>query len=181
MQKYLDMAVYPRHSELLERIGDMLFSKHSNEILNKQITKFRENNALIFRGKYGCIGNIPPFELFNVNETELSFDILNDSPYVQPDYMIFHHNKHQQHSGTYKIAGCPDLIIEVWSKSNSAEDRKILNYLYSTSEITEFWQLEQQSNEVHCSIGTNALPMQSLRQPLRTQSGLEIDLRSVAL
>ncbi|MCL1988501.1 MAG: Uma2 family endonuclease [Firmicutes bacterium] len=178
---YQEMAVFPRHGEILERIGDMLSVKYISEILSNKLIKYRENNALVYNGTYGCFDKSPPFELVNVNEKFLPQAELKAKRYIQPDYMIFHNNKYQKHFSTYKIAGCPDLIIEVWSKGNEAEDKHILTKLYATSPITEFWQIEQDSNEVLCSLGETLLPSQSLLAPLQTQGGLEIDLTSIAL
>ncbi|MCL1987037.1 MAG: Uma2 family endonuclease [Firmicutes bacterium] len=178
---YTSMAVYPRHSDLLERIGNMFSFAYLDRILKKEMIFYRENSALVYSGKYGCFERFPPFELYNVNAEPIPLDTLREADYVQPDYMLFQHNKVQQDESTYKMAGCPDLIIEVWSKGNTKEDRAVLSKLYATSEITEFWQIEQDSNEVKCSIGKNILPDQSLTIPLKTQSGLVLDLTSVSL
>ncbi|MCL1989028.1 MAG: Uma2 family endonuclease [Firmicutes bacterium] len=178
---YQEMAVYPRHGYILDRIATMLSVKFFNQLLSQELQVFRENNALAYRGTYGCFQKSPPFELFNVNEEPLSTSVLEHCSYIQPDYMLFLRNKVQVSDETYKIAGSPDLIVEVWSKANEPKDRNVLSGLYATSAITEFWQIEQDSNTVHCSIGETALPVQTLQKPLQTAYGIEIDLTSLAL
>ena len=100
--------------------------------------------------------------------------------YVQPDFVLFKDNKHITDSRDLRTAGQPDLIVEVWSGGNTKNDRDFLRELYATSDITEFWQIEQHSNTVKCSAGTVELPKQSLKNILRTQKGLEFDLRYLA-
>ncbi|MCL2015268.1 MAG: Uma2 family endonuclease [Defluviitaleaceae bacterium] len=178
---YQDMAVYPRHGDILERISNILSFAYFDRLVNREIILYRENNALAYRGTFGCFEKYPPFELYNVNAEPLPLDTLRESGYIQPDYMLFQNNKLQQHESTYKMAGCPDLAIEVWSKNSSEEDRTILSKLYATSQITEFWQIEQDSNEIKCSIGKTFLPDQNLKTPLKTQGGLVLDLTSIAL
>jgi len=39
------------------------------------------------------------------------------------------------------------------------------------------WYIEQDSNKVECYIGSEQLPDQCLTKKLRTQKGLEFDLR----
>ena len=80
-----------------------------------------------------------------------------------------------------KTAGQPDLVVEVWSDGNTPTDRAFLQKLYASSSITEFWQVEQDSNAVKCSIGEEKLPDQSLTNILKTQKGLEFDLRYLAI
>jgi hypothetical protein len=68
----------------------------------------------------------------------------------------------------------------VWSDGNTKSDRIFLQNLYAASDITEFWQLEQDSNTVKCSMGAIKLPDQSLTNILKTQKGLVFDLRYLA-
>jgi Uma2 family endonuclease len=100
---------------------------------------------------------------------------------VQPDFLLFKDNKYITDSRDLRTAGQPDLIVEVWSRSNTKSDRDFLRDLYSKSDITEFWQVEQNSNTVKCSLGKIKLPEQSLKNVLKTQKGLEFDLRYLAI
>jgi Uma2 family endonuclease len=124
-------------------------------------------------------------ELIDVNEIDDIEDFKNNTiyelDYVQPDFVLFKDNKYVTDDKDLRTAGQPDLIVEVWSKGNTKKDRKILQDLYSTSDITEFWQIEQNSNTVECSVGTAELPGQSLINILKTQNGLEFDLRYLAI
>jgi hypothetical protein len=71
--------------------------------------------------------------------------------------------------------------VEVWSKSNTKTDKLFLQNLYATSDTTEFWQLDQNSNTVKCSMGKKKLAEQYLTNILKTQKGLEFDLRYLAI
>ncbi|MCL1988094.1 MAG: Uma2 family endonuclease [Firmicutes bacterium] len=176
-----DMAVYPRHSKILERIGNVMGIDYSSQLWTNSMALYRENSALAYKGDLRFFEGFPSPQLYNVNDNFISEDLLAESRFVQPDYMIFYENKVQESDKTYKMAGCPDLIIEVWSNSNTADDRLRLCSLYSTSETSEFWQFEQNSNTVLCSKGKNNLPSQSLTNLLFTQNGLKLDLTSIKL
>jgi Uma2 family endonuclease len=104
---------------------------------------------------------------------------------VEPDFMLFDKNAYIENniSGGVRtrIAGFPDLVIEIWSEANLIEERKFKKILYSTSPVTEHWYIEQDSNKVECFLGGNDLPPQSLKNILRTQDGVEFDLRYMAI
>lgn len=84
-------------------------------------------------------------------------------------------------SGTDWTAGQPDLIVEVWSDYDLKNDRAFLQNLYATSDVTEHWYIEEDSNDIECYKGRIKLPSQTLKNILKTQSGLEFDLRSLML
>jgi Uma2 family endonuclease len=95
--------------------------------------------------------------------------------------MIFKDNPYLTNKKQTRTAGQPDLMIEVWSESNTEEDIVFLKHLYSTSPITEHWYIEQDSNKVERYIGKEQLPNQYLTNVLVTQKGLEFDLRYLAI
>ncbi|MCL2015227.1 MAG: Uma2 family endonuclease [Defluviitaleaceae bacterium] len=176
-----DMANYPRHGEILERLIGMVYNKYFQSIMENKIKNYAEKYALAHQGdRYNPNHIALPMELYNVNLKNVDENVLAESKFVEPDFMLFSQNKLQKSTINFKMAGCPDLIVEVWSKSNTKAEREILFDLYSTSNITEFWQIEQDSNEVITSIGGKFLPTQNLQTPLKTQAGLEIDLTSIA-
>ena len=73
------------------------------------------------------------------------------------------------------------MIVEVWSESNTVEEREWKFNLYSSSDETEHWYVDQDSNTVKCYFWHNELPDQCLTRILRTQDGIEFDLRHLAL
>ena len=111
---------------------------------------------------------------------EFRNNIIYELDFVQPDFVVFKDNKYITDDRDLRTAGQPDLIAEVWSRNNSEADKKFLRDLYATSDITEFWQVEQDSNIVKCSVGGLELAEQSLADVLRARNGLEFDLRYLA-
>ena len=53
--------------------------------------------------------------------------------------------------------------------------------MYMPMAATEHWYIEQDSNTVECYIGEEKIADKSLKDILRTKSGLEFDLRYLAL
>lgn len=121
-------------------------------------------------------------KLINVNQMSLAEGAvfkrrLNQYGYVEPDVMIFKENASLNNDRNTRKAGCPDLVIEVWSVDNKEEHRQFKKQLYGTSEVTEHWYIEQESDIVECWKGNVRLPDQHLSDILVTQQGLEFDLR----
>ena len=114
------------------------------------------------------------------DEYDVSSDLYQYSC-VEPDFTLFEKNNYIANIKGARLAGQPDLVIEVWSDSNTSADRAFKKYLYSTSPVTEHWYLEQDSNEVECWLGDKKLRVQTLLNPLNTQSGLQIDLAHFAI
>ena len=179
MDNFIGMPTTGRHNKItLSLSGEIygLFKKKEVHILQEQcsIVYYGSRKQKSVEGglvKVEDIEDITEFKEFTIYELD----------YVQPDFVVFKDNKYITDSRDLRTAGQPDLIVEVWSKNNTKDDRAFLQYLYATSDITEFWQIEQNSNKVKCSIGTAKLPEQSLANVLRTQKGLEFDLRYLAI
>ena len=110
-----------------------------------------------------------------------SKDVITELEYVKPDFMIFKNNSYISNAKQTRTAGQPDLIAEVWSLGNTDDDRAFLQNLYATSDVTEHWYIEQDSNEVICYLGRNRLENQFLTDILVTRGGLQFDLRYLAL
>jgi Uma2 family endonuclease len=106
---------------------------------------------------------------------------VNYLEYVQPDFVLFRSNPFIVNEFETITAGCPDLIVEIWSESNSKLEKEFKLNLYSSSDKTEHWYMEQGSNKVTCFIGKETLPTQSLLNILRTNDGIEFDLRKMAI
>lgn len=99
--------------------------------------------------------------------------------YWQPDLFIFQHNSYIEDANLYKIAGCPDLIVEVWSDGNSEEDRQIKQKTYTSSPKTESWYIVPTSLKIKRFVGTTQLEDLDMSRLLVTQTGLQIDLSQI--
>jgi len=106
---------------------------------------------------------------------------LNDLSAVNPDIILFDKNPYVLAPDQTKIAGFPDLIVEIWSKGNPKQERAFKQALYSTGTTTEHWYFTQNSNSVTCFFAAKKLKNQSLKQPLQTLGGVTVDLRHLAV
>ena len=135
-----------------------------------------EEGALVHWGEKssGLIKLVDVAKLENVDE-------INHLEWVQPDIMFFHQNKYLQNERKNKIAGYPDLIVEVWSEGNNNYHIDMKRQLYKTSTATEQWYMYQDKNEIERYIGSNRIKSLDLTEILHTESGISIDLRDLAL
>jgi Uma2 family endonuclease len=178
MDIYMPMSTTKRHNEVINTfVGDILPLRRKREA-----HAFSEQCALVYWGTKDLpVG----FTLVNLEEIEdierFTNIIIMELHYVQPDFMLFKSNPYLENKYRTRTAGQPDLIVEVWSESNSKNDRAFLQNLYATSPITEHWYIEQDSNQIQCYIGKEQLPDQYLTDILVTQKGLEFDLRYLAV
>ena len=174
----MPMSTTDRHNDMVSTfVGDILPLKRKKEIYALQ-----SDCALVHWGerkepKNMALVNISEIE-DTVRFTESTIEYLD---YVQPDFMLFKDNPYLKNSKGLRTAGQPDLIVEVWSESNFKAERELKWNLYSTSPITEHWYIEQDSNKVECYMGSEQLPDQCLTNILKTQRGLEFDLRYLAI
>ena len=178
MDIYMPMSTTTRHNRLINTfIGDIM-----NLIKKKEIYALQSDCALVY---YGQRKEPQSIKLVNISELEDVENFTNSEiehlEYVQPDVMIFKNNPYLENKSELRVAGQPDLIIEVWSKSNTVEDRQFKNSLYSTSDITEHWYIEQDSNVITCYFGEKKISSQSLPDILVTRGGLKFDLRYLAI
>ena len=178
MDNYMPMGTTKRHNNIVTS----LLIKLGNLIEKKEVNVLHEECPLVF---FGTRKEPMGMKLVDVNNMENTDEFLNSTieflESVQPDFMLFKDNPYLENKYDTRTAGQPDLIIEIWSKSNTAEDREIKKNLYSTSPITEHWYIEQDSNGVQCYMGKERLPDQCLTGILRTRRGLEFDLRYLAI
>ncbi|MCL1987928.1 MAG: Uma2 family endonuclease [Firmicutes bacterium] len=184
--KAVNMANYPIHGKILDRISLALGLTYTKEILENRQTHFRENIALAYEGDLYNFQGFPKCSLINVNDVATSVDMFDNIDevkelnYVQPDFMLFSQNKFFEFGEKdFRIVGCPDLIIEIWSKGNKKKDRTLFSQLYSTSKITEFWQIDLINNAVIRTIGQRELTTFSIAEKLTTESGLYVDLTTL--
>lgn len=171
---YLEMGTTGRHNNLLSELYRKLVQNIEDLIIYKSAIIFLEQIGLCYSGRineFHSLSLLEPCSTLNVN----LFNV------VYPDLMLFKNNTYITNTEQTRFLGKPDLIVEVWSNSNSKLDRDFKKHLYSTSPITEHWYLEQTSNTLKCWLGDVELQSQDLRNELKTSDGLKIDLRHLAL
>ena len=178
MDIYMPMSTTKRHNKITT-----MFSGSIIDLIRKnEVNSFQEECALVYWGtKKNCYG----FNLVDVRKIEdkdnFAENIILELEYVQPDFVLFKNNLFIENKRQTRTAGQPDLIVEVWSESNTMNDRAFLQNLYATSEITEHWYVEQDLNEVICYYGNERLENQYLTNILVTRDGLKFDLRYLAI
>ena len=176
MDNILQMSATKRHG----LITKLLNSATVNLLFNDELIDFSESVSLVY---YGTKKSLDSCRLITAEELEeeLTDDIIYELNYVVPDYMYFKKNKYIINKRETRVAGCPDLIIEVWSDSNILDDRGFKKYLYATGEMTEQWYIEQNSNVIECYYGTKRLDDKNLNDVLVSRDGVEFDLRRLKL
>ena len=178
MDSLLEMSATGRHNLLTSS----LFSRIFDLVVEKKVLARQEQYSIVYYGKRSMPNDTSLVRIEEIEDIEYFLnDVIYELNYVQPDFVLFKDNPYITDRKDLKTAGQPDLVVEVWSDGNTPADRTFLQKLYATSDITEFWQLEQNSNAVKCSIGTTKLPDQSLAKILKTQKGLKFDLRYLAI
>jgi DNA polymerase elongation subunit (family B) len=177
MDVYMPILTTVRHNRIT-----MTFAGTVLELLRRnEVHALQEECALVYWGTKELPNG---FELVNVESIEdikyFIENVITELEYVRPDFVLFKNNAYIENKRQTRTAGKPDLIVEVWSESNTKNDRAFLQNLYATSNITEHWYIEQDSNEVECYFGRNKINGQSLADILITQNGLAFDLRYLA-
>jgi len=172
------MSTKIRHNRLT---GAILISV-ADLLKKKEALALHEECSLVHWGYWNKPEPILLVDINNIENMDIFMEkIIDDLDYVQPDFFIFHKNLYITNKRETRIAGRPDLIVEVWSESNRRDERNFKFDLYSSSSDTEHWYIEQDSNDVQCYMGKEQLPEQYLTNVLGTQSGLEFDLRYLAI
>ena len=174
------MSTTTRHNNLVRQVCADAVTKLRELLGLKKANMFSEEIPLVYWGNGDSLT-----KLVDVNKIEDKEDFTNEVihhlNYIMPDFMLFKNNPYLESKRHTRTAGQPDLIVEVWSKGNVQAERDFKLRLYSTSDITEHWYIEQDSNIIKCYIGETQLPDQNLRDILKTQDDIEFDLRYLAL
>ena len=180
MEAY-NMATSLRHNKLSSMFYTEIASRCRRLIEEGSLLIFTEEIALVH---YGSM-QVPDLRLVDISKIpdiqHFTARTINELNHVQPDLFLFKNNTYLVNERENRIAGFPDLVAEIWSESNDAWDRKQKFSLYSSSAITEHWYIEQDDNTVKCYYGNNKLPDQSLKDILKTQDGIVVDIRFLAL
>ena len=172
-----EMSTTSRHIDLVQGLIGRIFPL----TLNKQVRSLHENGALVYEGRKMSGEE----ELIDVNSLEnreefVSFTI-NGLNFVQPDFLVFQHNKFVQDSNKLKTAGIPDLVVEIWSPFNKKPEKDMKFRLFSSHPDCEHWYIDQNSNLVTCFKGKQQLNNQYLSNILVTTTGIQLDLTHMAL
>ena len=174
----MPMPTTIRHNKITMTISSAVI----NLLRKNEVHALQEECALVH---WGCQKEAKFISLIDIKEIEDISDFtkitINELDYVQPDFVLFKNNSYLCNERETRTAGCPDLIVEVWSESNSKAEREFKLDLYSSSPITEHWYIEQDANEVICHFGGNKIENQSLTDILVTRDGLKFDLRYLAI
>ena len=178
MNNYMQMGTTGRHNDIVTSFIGELF----NLIKKKEVYAKHEEFPLAFFGTRKEPMGTMLVDIKDINDiqrfTEHTINLLET---VQPDFMLFKHNPYIVNKYDTKIAGQPDLIIEIWSEGNAQQERSFKKDLYSTSKITEHWYIDQNSNSIECWFGSHKLKNQDLNHIIKTQKGIEFDLRYLAI
>jgi Uma2 family endonuclease len=172
MDIYMPMATTERHNKFTGTIfGRILGLLEKNEL-----RAWNTDGALVYLGSrkengYRALVDIENFNKRSINELE----------YIQPDFMLFQKNKCYVNKNGTRVAGYPDLVVEIWSIGNDNQERMFKKDLYSTSNVTEQWYISQNSNIVECYMGSKKSNDKCLTEVLVSKHGIEFDLRYLAL
>jgi len=179
MERYIPtmMGTTHRHNGLVSTLMNRIF----NRIESGELLAFQEQCPLVYFGTKELPAGFKLIDVKSITDVHRFLDNITDLEYVKPDFMLFKNNAYLRNKKQTRTAGQPDFIVEVWSESNTDDDRAFLQNLYATSPITEHWYIEQDSNHVQCYVGKERISNQNLTDVLVTQKGLEFDLRYLAI
>ncbi|MCL1988790.1 MAG: Uma2 family endonuclease [Firmicutes bacterium] len=168
---YYEMSTTHVHGDLVGRIYIELGNLLRNLMNTKEVLLRSETGALVHWGKK-YVENVSLVDISNFDPK-----VITTLGTVEPDLMLFHKNPYIRADA--RVAGFPDLVVEVWSESNDLAEHNMKHQLYSTSHTTEHWYIEQNSTEMECWIGKNRQPNKDLTKPLVTVGGLPIDISDI--
>ena len=106
-------------------------------------------------------------------------ELMGSMDHTYPDFMIFKDNPVIINENRTRFAGIPDLIIEVWSRSNSESDREQKRKLYNTNK-SELWEINQDSPVIICWNKDGKRYEQHMDKSVTTPWGEELDLTELA-
>ena len=180
MNNIMEMGATARHGRLIGLLQKSIFDL----FFKKNLIHFSESTSLVYYGnKKTAPGNCELVDISRISDIKFfKEEVMADLDHVVPDYMHFvKNNNFILNKKETRAAGFPDLIIEVWSQSNSDFDKAYLKHLYGTSGGTEHWYIEQDSNIVECWLGDQRVEDKNLKDILITRDGIEFDLRYLKL
>jgi hypothetical protein len=178
MNNIFEMGSTPRHRKLLFYLEKSVLDLFERN----ELSDFSESGSLVYYGNKRNLDSCELVNIFEIDDTDKFIEnVMGELSIVTPDYMHFKTNTFISNKRQTRIAGYPNLIVEVWSDDNSGIDRKFKKYLYSTSAVTEHWYIEQDSNIVECYYGNERIEDKNLADILVSRDGIEFDLRYLKL
>ena len=174
----MPMSSTGRHNRFIMTISSAVI----DFLRKKEVYALQEECALVHWGYKGKSDFKALIKISDIEDTTVFIEeTINELDYIQPDFLLFKNNTYLHNKNETKIAGCPDLIIEVWSKVNTKVERTFKQDLYASSSVTEHWYIEQDSNEVICYLGNQKNENQYLTDILVSREGFTFDLRYLAI
>jgi len=175
------MGVSNRHSDLTGDIFVLLKNMFHKRTKRDEIIRKGDCDLAYFgsRQDYGHLVDLDEFD--EAKLAEFQENTMNNLSIVLPDLLFFKQNRRIYNKNETRIAGFPDLVIEIWSESNTHKEIEFKKSLYSTGATTEHWYIQQDSDVVERFHGDKKLADLSLAEPLITAGGLELDLRYLAI
>ncbi|MCL2773451.1 MAG: Uma2 family endonuclease [Oscillospiraceae bacterium] len=120
MDNYMQMATSVRHN----RITGTLFSEIVDMLRKNEVNALQEECALVYWGSRIKPEPASLIDIKNIkNINDFKAKTIDDLEYVQPDFILFHKNPYVENKRRTRTAGCPDLIVEVWSDGNTAGEK----------------------------------------------------------
>ena len=178
MEIYMPMSTTVRHN----RLATAFISELIGMIRNNEVNALSEQCPLVYWGTKDLPKGFKLVDVADIDDINYFTEIIiAELEYIIPDFMLFKDNPYVENKRQTRTAGKPDLIVEIWSEKNSKNDRAFLRNLYASSDITEHWYIEQDSNKIECYLGTEKLSDQYLTDILTTQKGINFDLRYLAI
>ncbi|MCL2159847.1 MAG: Uma2 family endonuclease [Oscillospiraceae bacterium] len=177
MDIFMPMATTDRHNKFVATLMNRIF----NRVESGEVHALQEQCPLVYWGSKDLPKGFELVDVSDIKNTEHFLDNITELEYVNPDFMLFADNPYIKNKKGTRTAGQPDLIVEIWSDSNTDNNRAFLQNLYASSPITEHWYIEQNSNDVTCYMGKERLADQFLTNVLVTQNGIKFDLRYLAI
>jgi len=179
MDIFMQMSTTRRHNKILNEF--LLRMEGLNSLDTKDI--FSSDCALAYWGsRKNKNDNCELVDINKINDIEyFQKRTINQLEYIQPDFMLFEKNKQITNEFETITAGFPDIVIEIWSDSNSEAEKEFKFNLYTSGSACEHWYITQDSNEVKCFLGQNQLKEQNLKNILVTNDGIKFDLRRIAM
>ena len=166
----MTMGTTRRHMKILDWFSGFAIKEQEKDYF----VYGREQIALV--ENYGALIDVS--ELTDEKRQKVR-NVMGKMKYTYPDFMIFKHNPVIINDQDTRYAGIPDLIIEVWSRTNSNEEKEQKRKLYRTSK-SEFWEINQDSPKVICWAKDGTKYEQFMNKPLVTPWKEEFDLTDLS-
>ena len=168
------------HDRIIGALFYEFMDVYKNDIKGGKIMLHTKNMALVY---YGDLKNKSSYwysELVELDKIKDMDDFItsgmSDLNFMQPDVMMFDKDNYLTNKKKTKVAGIPFFVAEVWSESNSSNEKQVKFELYSKYDALEHWYIEQDSDIIRCFKGSRELPSQNIRNKLTTSNDVEMDI-----